>query len=270
LMRAIIKFNWMAKFLAFIGLLFISCQLHAQTWTVGAFGGGAGYMGDLNPTNPIKVSGVAAGVFVKRDFNRYLSAKLGYTYGVIRGADSTSSDQQFRARNLSFRTSLSEVSLIGEFNFMEYMPSVTHNVYTPYFFAGISVVNYNPQATYQGQTYDLRPLQTEGQKPYSNSAIAVPFGAGIKYNFAGSLTLGCELGYRTAYTDYLDDVSGAYANKAGYSNPIALALSDRSGERTGVYTGTAGTQRGDLRPHDTYLFVGFTISYTFITSKCYY
>jgi hypothetical protein len=269
-MHAIIKFDWMAKFLAVIGLLFISYHLQAQSWEVGAFGGGAGYMGDLNQTNPVKVSGAAAGVFVKRNFNRYLSAKLGYNYGIIRGADSTSSDPSARTRNLSFRTSLSEISLTGEFNFMEYTPSVTHNIYTPYFFAGVSVVNYNPQAIYQGQIYDLRPLQTEGEKPYANSAIAVPFGAGIKYNIAGSLTLAAELGYRAAFTDYIDDVSGTYANKAGYSNPVALALSDRSGERTGVYTGTAGTQRGDLRPRDTYLFIGFTISYTFITSKCYY
>ena len=260
----------MSKSLAVILLIFISYNSQAQAWEVGAFGGGAGYMGDLNPNNPLKVSGVAAGAFVKRNFDRYLSVKLGYTYGVIRGADSTSGNQQFRNRNLSFTTQLSEVSLTGEFNFMEYMPSVTHNVYTPYIFAGISTVNYNPQAKYQGQTYDLRQFQTEGEAQYPNSAIAVPFGAGIKYNFAGSLSLAAELGYRVAYTDYLDDVSGLYADKSTLPNAISVALSDRSGEKTGVYTGAADTQRGDLRPRDTYLFIGFTISYTFINQKCYY
>jgi hypothetical protein len=261
----------MAKSLAIILFIFISCSARAQSWEVGGFAGGAGYMGDLNPNNPLKISGISAGAFVKRNFNGYLSARLAYTYGKISGADSTSGNQQFRDRNLSFSTRLNEVSLTGEFNFMEYIPSISHSIYTPYIFAGIALTDYNPQATYQGQTYDLRPLMTEGQsKPYSNSTIAIPYGVGIKYNFSGRLNLIADIGYRYAYTDYLDDVSGLYADKSKLPNSLSVALSDRSGERTGVYTGTAGTQRGDLRPTDTYLFVGFSVSYTFITSKCYY
>jgi len=255
----------MSKSLAVILLLFISFNLQAQTWELGAFGGGAGYMGDLNQNNPLKISGLAGGAFVKRNFDGYWALKLSYTYGQIKGADSLSNNLQDRNRNLSFSTRLNEVSLTGEFNFMEYVPSVSKNIYTPYIFAGIAYTGYNPRATYQGQTYELRTLETEG-KSYSNFTIAVPFGVGIKYNIAGRLSLGAELGYRTAYTDYLDDVSGVYADKSKLGSAISVALSDRSVGQTGA----AGTQRGDLRPHDTYMFLGFTISYTFITQKCYY
>lgn len=261
----------MPKILTFILLLFAASNLQAQSWEMGGFGGGAGYMGDLNPNNPVKVSGVAAGAFVKYNFNRYLSAKLNYTYGSISATDSTSSKKQFRDRNLSFTTKLSEVSLIAEFNFMEYMASVTNNKYTPFIYVGVGLVNYNPQTNYNGQTYDLQPLQTEGQaKPYSNSALSIPYGIGIKYNFSGQWNLAADIGYRQPRTDYLDDVSGNYPNKSTFSNSVAAALSDRSGERTGVYTGAAGTQRGDLRGRDTYLFVGLSISFTFVTQKCYY
>ncbi len=260
----------MAKFLAAILLIFISYDLKAQSWEIGGFGGGSGYMGDLNPNNPLKVSGMAAGAFLKYNFNGYLSVGLNYTYGVIRAADSTSADPQFKSRNLSFRTTLNELSLTSEFNFMRYIPSVSKNIYTPYVFAGVGIVSYNPQANYMGQTYDLRLLQTEGEAVYANPAVTVPFGVGFKYNFAGRLTLGTQLGYRAAFTDYLDDVSAKYPDKNKLPNALSVALSDRSGEKTGVYTGTTGTQRGDMRPHDTYLFVGFTISYTFITAKCYY
>jgi hypothetical protein len=261
----------MPKILPVIILMLITFNLHAQSWEVGGFAGGAGYMGDLNPTNPFKISGIAAGGFVKRNFNGYLSAKLGYTYGSISGADSTSSNAQTRARNLSFVTRLSEVSVVGEFNFMKYIPSVSENVYTPFFYVGISLTNYLPEAHYNGQTYDLRSLQTEGQaKPYSNTTISIPYGVGVKYNITGTWNLIADIGYRNTNTDYLDDVSGVYADKAKFTNPISLALSDRSGERTGNYIGAVGTQRGDLRPHDTYLFIGFSISYTFITQKCYY
>lgn len=261
----------MPKYLAAILLLFISFSVQAQTWEIGGFAGGAGYMGDLNPNNPVKVSGIAVGAFVKRNFNSYLSAKLSYTYGNITAADSTSGHQQFRNRNLSFSTQLNEVSLTGEFNFMQYIPSVSQNVYTPFIYAGVGITSYNPQTNYQGQTYDLRPLTTEGQAaPYKNSTIAIPYGFGIKYNIAGQLTLAADIGYRNTYTDYLDDVSGVYADKSKITDKLSRALSDRSGEQTGTYIGSPGTQRGDMRAHDTYLFIGFSISYTFITSKCYF
>jgi hypothetical protein len=260
----------MPKILAAIFLIFISYNLQAQSWEVGGFAGGAGYMGDLNPNNPVKVSGIAVGGYAKYNFNRYLSAKLNYTYGTITAADSLSKNEQFRNRNLSFKTELSEIAAIGEFNFMEYTPSVTKNIYTPFIYAGVGLVNYRPQATYQGQAYDLRSYTTEGQTPYANTAISIPYGFGIKYNISGRLNLIADIGYRYVMTDYLDDVSGVYINKSTLTNNITRALSDRSGEKTNIYIGSAGTQRGDQRPHDTYLFVGFSISYTFVTQKCYY
>lgn len=262
----------MSKFIGFLLLLFASFSLHAQqTWEVGVFGGGAAYMGDLNPNNPVKVSGASLGAFVQRNFDGYLSAKLNYTFGQISGADSQSPNAQQRLRNLSFTTQLSEFSLIGEFNFMKYIPEVGQNRWTPFVFLGVGVVGYNPQAVYNNITYDLRPLRTEGEaKPYSKLASTFPYGVGFKYNFSGQLNLILDLGYRNPSTDYLDDVSGSYPDKVKLPSDLSRALSDRSGEVNGVYIGTPGTQRGDLRPKDTYMFVGVGISFTFISSKCYY
>src|SRR5277367_5818686 len=106
----------MPKFAIAILLILSSLSLKAQTWELGGAVGASGYMGDLNPNNPLKFSGIAIGGYVQRNFNGYVSAKLNYTYGQIAGADSTSSNQQFRNRNLSFKTQLQELSLIGEFN----------------------------------------------------------------------------------------------------------------------------------------------------------
>lgn len=262
----------MPKFVIFLFLFFISFSLRAQkTWEIGGFVGASSYMGDLNPNNPVKVSGIALGAFVKRNFDGYWSAKLNYTFGQISGADSTSTNPQFRQRNLSFTTTLNELSLIGEFNFMKYVPEAGENRYTPFIYLGVGLVGYNPQANYQGQTYDLRPLTTEGQsKPYSKTAIAFPYGVGFKYNFSGKLNLILDLGYRNPSTDYLDDVSGNYPVRNKLPSDLSRALSDRSGENTDKYIGSPGTQRGDQRPRDTYMFIGFSISYTFVTSKCYY
>jgi len=261
----------MLKFAVTILFIFFSFSLQAQTWELGLGGGGSAYMGDLNQYNPVKISGFAASGFVQRNFNRYFSVKLAYTYGRIAGADSTSSNLQTRERNLSFKTSLSEISLVGVFNFMDFMAGVSNNRYTPFLYLGVSTVAYNPQALYNGHTYDLRPLRTEGEaKPYPNSAIAIPYGVGIKYNFTGSWNIIADIGYRQPNTDYLDDVSGYYPNPSKLPNNLSRALSDRSGENGGLDIGTPGTQRGDLRGRDTYMFLQVSISYTFLTSKCYF
>ena len=261
----------MSKIIAVLLLLFAPCYLKAQTWEIGAVAGASGYMGDLNQSNPLKPSGIAAGAFLKRNFNGYLSAKINYTYGSISGADSTSSVQQFRNRNLSFKTGLHELSAIGEFNFMNYIPEAGQNKFTPFIYLGISTVIYNPQAIYNGQTYDLRPLMTEGQsKPYPKSAVSFPYGAGVKYNFLGKFSLISDIGYRQPNTDYLDDVGGAYARPGKLISDIARILSDRSGEKTGIYIGSPGTQRGDQRSRDTYWFFTVGIAFTFVTQKCYY
>jgi hypothetical protein len=261
----------MPKFILFILLIFISCSLKAQTWEIGVAAGGAGYMGDLNASNPVKISGPSVTGFFKRNFDGYLSARLNYSLGIISAADSNSSSQQFRNRNLSFKTTISEVSLMGEFNFMNYIPEAGRNKFTPYLYFGLAALNYYPTTVYQGETYHLRGLRTEGEKkPYPTTAFSFPYGAGIKYNILGKFTMGIETGYRNPNTDYLDDVSGLYAFKGGNKASITNILSDRSGEKTGIYIGTPGTQRGDLNPRDTYFFTQITLSYTFVTQKCYF
>ena len=259
----------MAKFYAFVLFVFITFNLKAQTWELGGAVGGSGYMGDLNQNNPLKVSGIAISGFVKRNFNGYLSAKLNFTYGSISAADSNSSSEQFRARNLSFTTGIYETSIMGEFNFMRYIPEAGENKFTPFVFIGVGSLSYYPSTVYKGQKYDLRGYETEGEhKSYPTSAISIPYGAGVKYNILGKWTLIADIGYRNPNTDYLDDVSGVYPAKS--PNATMQALTDRSGEKTGVYIGTPGTQRGDLNPRDTYFFLQIGLSYTFVTQKCYF
>lgn len=261
----------MPRYIVLLLLLIIAAQAKAQKWEFGVQAGAAGYQGDLNQRNPLQVSGSMAGLFLRYNMNGYLSLKASLSKAQVEGADSTSKYQQQRSRNLSFYTPITEMALVGEFNFFKYLPGDGHNSFTPFIYAGIANVNYNPQATYKNQTYDLRPLNTEGNNaPYKSSAFAVPFGAGVKYNIFGKLSLTADIGYRSAYTDYLDDVSGDYTDKRIFADPVAQALSDRSGERTGIYTGATGTQRGDGRKHDTYVFFGIGVSYTFVSKNCYY
>jgi hypothetical protein len=260
----------MPKFILFILLVFFCCGVKAQTWEFGIGAGGSGYMGDLNPNNPLKVSGPSASLFVIRNFDGYFSIRGSYTAGIISAADSNSSNPQFRERNLSFTTTLLEASVVGQFNFLDYIPQISRSNFTPYLYFGFAALNYYPSTIYKGVKYGLRGAETEGEKPYPTMAFSFPYGAGVKYNIFGAFTLGAEIGYRNPNTDYLDDVSGTYPAKSLQHNTIGGNLSDPSGEKTGIYIGSPGSQRGDGNPRDTYFFTQVTLSFTFISQKCYF
>lgn len=239
-------------------------------WEIGLMGGGAGYMGDLNQNHPLKVSGISAGVYGKKNFNQYLGVRLNYTYGQIQAKDSQSNNAQFRERNLSFNTSLNEFSALIDFNFFNYNLGGGTRQFTPYLFSGAGFVVFKPKVKYDGETYRLDRLATEGQENgYKNAVLTIPYGVGLRYNYKDTWSVFTELGYRTPLTDYIDDVSGRYpdSDKQVFvgSDGNRINLSDPSIGQIGV----AGTQRGDFRKRDTYLFVSVGISFTFVSSKCY-
>ena len=257
--RVIIRFEPMPKFFTFLFFIFICFDLKAQTWELGGSLGGAGYMGELNLNNPLKVSGFSIGGFVQRNFDGYFSAKIGANFATISGNDSNSSYPQVRSQGLNFTTTLYEASIMGEFNFLYYVPEAGKNKFTPYIFLGAAAASYYPSTVFGGKTYDLRGYETEGEKkPYPTTTYSIPYGAGVKYNILGKWTLAADLGYRNTNTGYLDDVSGFYS-----SNPSFPKLSNPSGS-------PAGSQRGSLNTNDTYFFIQFSLSYTFVTEKCYF
>ena len=257
------------SFYLLIGLLPIA---YAQRAEVGVNAGGAGYMGDLNQFNPLKISGLNAGIFTKINFDPHWGLGLHYNYGVIKADDALSNNADFRQRNLNFKTSLNEIAFIGSFNFFDmYTPGSRKRV-TPYLFAGAGGVIFNPTASYVDPTnvefiFALRDINTEDLlSKYRNYAVVIPYGAGVKYKKNENWTLFGQIGYRTTFTDYLDDVSTVY--------PIVdkrwrgVNVSDRS-EELGAKFYSPGDQRGDFRKRDTYLFVNIGISYTFVSQKCF-
>ncbi|WP_293299748.1 DUF6089 family protein [Pedobacter sp. UBA4863] len=255
--------------LAFVLSSFFASKASAQTWELGVQAGGAGYMGDLNPTNPVKISGLAFGGFIKANFDPYWALSFNYNNGKIKADDAKSTYAQFRERNLSFSNNLHELSFLLDFNFFDYFSGGGYASFTPYLYTGVGAVLFNPKAKYQDNTYKLAQYDTEGVD-YQTSALTVPFGAGVKYNFKTNWTIMGNIGYRNAHTDYLDDVSGTYIDPAQYDaqpsvRQIQMVLSDRSATKIGA----PGTQRGDFRKRDTYMFVGIGITYTFVSQKCF-
>lgn len=240
-----------------------------QTWEVGAFAGGSGYMGDINPVRPYKVTDLAYGGQLKRNFDGNWSLKLNIMRGKIQADDANSPNIYQQERNLNFYSPITEISIQTEFNFFKYltgsMPGYGNHRFSPYLFTGVGGVFFNPKTSYNGEEIALQPLQTEN-KAYKKYGISIPYGAGLKYNIQGNWNVIGELGYRTVFNDYLDDISERYPGKGNFANPDSEALSDRSNTQIGA----AGTQRGDFRKKDTYLFMGISLTYTFVGDKCFF
>lgn len=245
-----------------------SARAQDANWELGLALGGAGYMGDLNQNNPLQVSGLSGGLFAKRNFNQYLGLRVQYTYGQIKADDANSNNEQFRERNLKFKTSLNELSTLLDVNLFDYKLGGGLHRFSPYIFTGVGLVMFKPTVKFDGERYRLDRMATEGQESaYSNVVATIPYGVGIRYNYKNAWSIFSEIGYRTPLTDYIDDVSGRYP-----INPVIvgngqnqLNLSDPSITQIGY----VGTQRGDFRKRDTYLFVSVGISFTFVSSKCY-
>ncbi len=261
-------------------------HVHAQAvgdfWELGLFGGVTQYYGDLQHSlfEPEEANPVL-GVFARYSPNKNLSFRTGIYRGTISGHDRHGGIEH-QKRNLHFRSKITEVSLIGEWNLMGFnMRRKNRDDFTPYIFAGIGVFRFNPQAEFDGEWHDLQPLSTEGQglpdyfdrDPYSLTQFTIPMGVGIKYQISNRVTVAFEIAHRKTFTDYLDDVSTTHVDKEELlvrRGGRAMLLSDRSGETPffdeAVYGD--GDTRGNPDTDDWYAFFGFTISFNPITQLC--
>ena len=268
----------MQKLVLILCFSVLSCHVSAQTWEFGGFFGGTGYMGDINPVNPYKLTDPAFGILFKRNFDPNWSAKFSFMHGKVQGNDASSSNTYQQDRNLNFRSPISELSMQVEFNLFRYAAGTDFGYrtrkFSPYLFTGVAAFSFNPLTNDDnGNEVELNFLQTENVA-YKKNAISVPYGAGVKYNIGGNFTLIGEIGYRTTFTDYLDDISGKYIDfnrmpgDPLYIKPVDAVLTPDLADRSNPKIGVPGTQRGDFRPRDTYLFSGISLTYTFVPIKC--
>ncbi|HAI84032.1 MAG TPA: hypothetical protein DCL43_10205 [Chitinophagaceae bacterium] len=248
-------------------------------WEVGAQVGIMNCMTDLgkkgfNTTN----SNLSGGFYAGFLYQNFIGARLEFNWGRIEAADSLAGkgSPQYN-RNLSFRSNINEISIIGEFHpfmlaYKDNMPS-----FSPYLLAGYTYFQYNPQAYLNGKWINLQPLSTEGQgfEPYKSTRekynlgqTAIPVGIGFKYELSQRINLRAEFMYRFTSTDYLDDVSSTYIDPALFDQYLspqqaawARALHYRSPEvdPTAPSTPSATNPRGSANSKDAYWGLQFKI-----------
>lgn len=241
----------------------------AQVGELGFTGGVSYYIGDINPYRHYpRHTSLAGGITYRLNFNDRYSLRLQAIAGRLEAYDADSPDTLQQQRNLGFRSRLFEASAVVEVNFLKYRALKDGTAWTPFLFVGIGYYHFNPMAELDGRWYELRGLGTEGQgtsvggERYSTGQISIPFGGGFKFALTRRLDLQLEWGTRRTYTDYLDDVSGRYADQATLleeAGPLTAYFAD-----PGVHAGTnvnRGRARGDADNRDWYHYTAIGFSY---------
>jgi hypothetical protein len=243
----------------------------SQPLQIGLFGGIGNYKGDLVDKVYVgRFTKPAIGLTVSYELTERLNIRAGLTQAKVEGDDKFNTKTYLQLRNINFQSSISEFSLLGEFNIF----NLSNIKWTPYVFGGLAVYHFNPY-TYDaaGTKQFLKPLSTEGQgiagyntKPYSLTQLALPFGGGIKYAISDKVRIGLEVGIRKLFTDYLDDISTNYADQFDLLAAIgakAVEIAYRGDEAPGgspIYP-AKGDQRGGATQKDSYYFTGLRIGF---------
>lgn len=260
-----------ALLLLVFGLSLQSAAAQMRGWEVGGWGGGSNYFGDLNTNWRVNSAQPAGGLLFRYNMNDRLAFSFGPSIGSITADDADSRNIYEQRRNLNFTSRIVDFSSALEFNFLPYVHGSRELNYSPYMFLGATFFNFNPQTEYEGEIYNLRELGTEGQfqgDEYTTTQFAFNYGIGLKYDFSYRWSIDVHLSGRKLFTDYLDDVSGVYADirdVRSLRGEIAAALADRSQE---PFVGVAGHQRGNGKSNDTYVFLGIGINYYFGQIRC--
>jgi hypothetical protein len=262
----------MKQFMLALVVLAYSQLAHTQPINIDLYAGIANYNGDLQAKRlSFDNAGPALGLGLSYNITSQLAVRGVASYMKLRGSDaSAGGGKDLSTRNLSFRSSVWEAQLALEYTIFD----LEERTLSPYFFAGIAAFHFNPYAfDTAGNKVFLRSLATEGQglsaypekKLYKNNQIAIPFGGGVKFAIGSRTQLGIELGLRKLFTDYLDDVSGTYADSsilAAERGPQAAAFAFRGKEvNASVAYPAEGSIRGNPKNKDWYYTTGIKLSY---------
>lgn len=230
------------------------------------------------------------GGFVRYKFHPDIAGKVDLNWIRLYGADKYSLYPYRRARNLTFKNNIVEITAMGEYYFYTVNDIGNtgryRNDFRAYVTAGIGGIYHNPKGPLNGQWYALRPLKTEGQaKPYAKFGLVIPFGMGFFYTIDRRYKLGLELVWRKTFTDYLDDASTKYPDPP-LTDPVAAALSNPTNQQIinevradnnipadegpTLYTYRPGAKRGDPSHKDNYFTLSIKASYSLRSKSKFY
>ncbi len=236
-------------------------NIQAQDFSASLGFGFANYGGDLQDKRfTLQQAKTSISGAITYAFNSRWSVRGEYTFAKVGADDQLSSKVSHQNRNLNFSSNIFDYSLTAHYNFFD----IEQRRITPYVFGGIGTFKFSPY-TYDdaGNKVFLIGLNTEGQglaqypnkKPTKQVQLNIPFGTGLKMMITEKLGISFELGFRKTFTDYIDDVSGTYADGNLLLNnygQLSYDLAYRGASKTGNPYPAEGSIRGNSRAKDYY------------------
>ena len=257
----------LASFVALVGAIQASAQAYKFTRkkhyiSVGGALNSMHYFGDLAPINRESIDVSTDLSFTRPNISAYIqyrflpriTARGMLSFGLLAGDDRNAKenpdeDFNFRGqRNLHFRSTITEIAalLVVDLFANQGVYYRRPKIPIPYITFGIAAFHFNPQGreiapsnepglseaerylrgTPTDNWVNLKDFKTEGED-YSNIAIAIPFGIGVRYKLTNHVDIGLEISARYTLTDYIDDVSGDYIDYSDYT-PEQIGYAYRS------------------------------------------
>ncbi|WP_019037107.1 DUF6089 family protein [Psychroflexus tropicus] len=228
-----------------IGILLV-CGIQrsqAQTYEIGLMLGGTNFVGDvgsasfMSPKDYLSTDKISYGAIAK--WNR--SPRHAFRLSAMRintfGNDLRSDEPRRFNRGYAFKSSINEISLGLEFNFLEWdLHALKRPLFTPYIYTG-------PTYFFTNEFILENNELVEGE---STSSFALPLVFGVKGTLSRHWILAAEFGARYTFSDNLDG-----------SNPEEI------NSQTNYPT------FGNSNMNDWYIFSGITLTYTFGRKPCY-
>ena len=278
-------FNSMKKRLRFlmvtIGLILlnlagsVSFAQSPQTIEVGPHIGAPAYVGDLNgwrnlgqwQWKGLKQFHYDLGAVVRYNYDSRWSFRLDYSHLCLRAGDSLAAWRP--QADLNFKSTVDDLSLMTEFNFVEYYTGKNDKGFSLYVFGGLSGMMYYVQPFTGIDSLDVMFFNGLGEdaggadefvvgekRVGRNYALSIPFGVGCKISLSEHLATTVEWRMHYTMTDYLDGVHGNYAEK--HAEAKGYDFTDPTG------TFRKGYQRGNARNNDWFGMLNISLTWKFV------
>ncbi len=230
----------MRYLIAFVVMAFITTGTYSQQVEIGAFAGGANFVGDVGRTNYILPNSPVGGLIAK--WNRSARHALRFTllYAQISADDTKSDDTRRQQRGYSFDNTIAEASLGLEFNFWDFDLSKALPQSTPYLYTGITYFRADHVWLKNGRRNNL---VNEGTNWEFSIPMVMGYKEAINENFIGAI----EIGARYTFTDNLD---GSWPEEY-------------------IERRDPNLEFGNRNTNDWYVFTGITLTFTFGRKPCY-
>ena len=249
-----------------------------KTIEVGPHAGITSYVGELNSWRHLdqwtwkefNQFSYDWGVLARFNYNTRWSFRLDYTHGRFRASDPIAAWRP--EAELNFKSTVNDLSLMVEFNFLDYYTGHIKNTISPYIFAGVSGMVYHVQPFTGIDSLDVMYFNDLKQgandadvfnvsdtlKPFfqRNMALSIPFGIGCKMSLSKHLAATVEWRMHYTLTDYLDGVHGNYAEI--HSTAKDYDFTDPTGHFE------AGYQRGNSQTNDWFGMINVSLTWKFV------